>query len=82
MKSRPLFSGITALLNSIKNIACDLGVNLKLHSRHLFILAIASSLIIAYTATISGCTASGQQTKDTGHTHSAPKFNGHHRDVQ
>ena len=57
MKTKRSEKNRTNFLHDLKEMASKLGKNLKLYGRQYIILATATSMIITYTVTLTGCTA-------------------------
>jgi|GEM_PF-2072773 len=64
------------LLNDLEEMASKVGKNLKLQGRHLIILATATSMIMAATVALTGCSTSGSPPKYTAEEWQSLKFRG------
>ena len=63
--------------NNLFGIIPRMGKYLIPNDRHVFVLAIAASISITFTATLIGCSSTGKPHKYTGEQWERLKYNGH-----
>ena len=78
MKTKRSLKNRINLLNDLKEIASKVGKNLKLHGRQYIILATATSMIMAYTGALIGCSTSGSSSKYSAEEWERLKHRGGH----